>query len=60
MKCPNCGKKLEYIGEMYKDKIWEIDEQLHKEENYGCSCGFFATKHIVFDLVPVGEEWREN
>lgn len=45
---------------MYKDRIWEIDEQLYKEESYGCSCGFFATKHIVFDLVPVGEEWRED
>lgn len=60
MKCPNCGKELEYIGELFKDKIWEINEQFHKLESYGCECDFFATKHSIFNLELVGEEWSKN
>lgn len=60
MKCPNCGKELEYMGELFKDKTWEIDNQFHKSEKYGCSCGFFATKHAVFDLELADVEWWED
>lgn len=57
MKCPHCGKALIYMG---NDILWEIDYQYHKQEKYGCSCGFTATKRSVFDLELVDVEWEEN